>query len=297
MPRWLTLVMMLAAFQAGLPAHATHLSLRGTWSGEWARDGDALSVSMHFDRNDDRWEGSFDSDRLRVAGVPLRDVGVTFPRVTWQIAGDATTMTFTGELNGERLAGTFEENGARGTFDLKRVKQEPAQVRERELAFENGDVGLAGTLLLPPGTKRKFPAVVFLHGSGPEGRWASRYLATRFARAGIAGLIFDKRGVGESTGDWRTATHDDLAGDAAAAVAALIKDDAIDPARVGIHGHSQGGTLAPLVAAKAPVAFVIASAAGGLPVDEIEIYSLENLVKVDALPAEDAALARRYIAT
>jgi dipeptidyl aminopeptidase/acylaminoacyl peptidase len=119
----------------------------------------------------------------------------------------------------------------------------------------------------------------------------------RFARAGIAALIFDKRGVGQSGGDWRTATYDDLAGDAAAAVEALRKNSSIDPTRIGLHGHSQGGTLAPLVAAKLRnVAFVIASAAAGLPVDQVEVYSLENSVNIGALSAEDAALARRYIA-
>jgi len=69
--------------------------------------------------------------------------------------------------------------------------------------------------------------VVFLHGSGSEGRWASRYLGTQLATHGIAALIFDKRGVGGSTGDWRRATLDDLAGDGVAAVARLLQEPRI----------------------------------------------------------------------
>jgi alpha-beta hydrolase superfamily lysophospholipase len=297
MSRWLTLLVVLASLQPVFPTYAADDALSGSWTGTWARDGDVLTVSMHFVRQNSGWVASFDSERLRVIGIPLRDISVAFPRVTWKIVGDATTMNFAGELSEETLAGEFEEKGARGTFQLKRVRGEAPQIEERAFAFKNGDVALAGTLLLPPQATRKVPAVVFLHGSGAEGRWASRYLATRFTRGGMAALIFDKRGVGESRGDWRTATYDDLAGDAAAAVDALRKDAAIDPDNVGIHGHSQGGTLAPLVAAKAHAAFVIASAAAGLPPDQVEIYSLENSVRIASLSAEDAELARRYITT
>jgi dipeptidyl aminopeptidase/acylaminoacyl peptidase len=137
--------------------------------------------------------------------------------------------------------------------------------------------------------------VVFLHGSGAEGRWASRHLATQVAARGFAALIFDKRGVGSSTGDWRVATPDVLTGDAVAAVARLVEEPRIDPARVGIHGHSQGGTLAPMVAVRSPrVAFVVASAASGLPADSVEVFSILNSVLPRATTAEDSANATRY---
>lgn len=277
-------------------AQGVDAGVAGVWRGTWSRDGDTLQVSVEFRRQGDGWAGSFDSDRLRVVGIPFRDVSVVPPKVTWKLVGDATTMSFAGELKGDTLSGEFTEGAARGTFHLQRASNDTQPVRERPLLFHNGDVALAGTLLLPPTSAKKVPAVVFAHGSGGEGRWASKYLATRFANGGIAALIFDKRGVGESRGDWRMATVEELAGDAAAAVSALQKDPEIDPALVGIHGHSQGGTLAPLIATKARVAFVIASAAAGLPLDEVEIYSLESSVNVAELPAEDAALARRYIA-
>jgi dipeptidyl aminopeptidase/acylaminoacyl peptidase len=137
--------------------------------------------------------------------------------------------------------------------------------------------------------------VVFVHGSGAEGRWASRFLATKFAERGVAALIFDKRGVGKSSGDWRTATLDDLASDVLAAVAYLRQNQRIDPRRIGVHGHSQGGTLAPMIAARSPdVAFVIASAAAGVPTDSTEIFSVLNSVYPNASTATDSADARAY---
>ena len=90
-------------------------------------------------------------------------------------------------------------------------------------------------MVLPSGTG-PFPAVVFLHGSGAEGRWASRFLARRLAEEGFAALIWDKRGVGGSGGSWEESGFEDLAGDAAAAVAFLRSRPEIDPERVGLHG-------------------------------------------------------------
>ena len=76
---------------------------------------------------------------------------------------------------------------------------------------------LAGTLVLPA-TPGKHPAIACLHGSGPEARWANHYLAQKFAEHGIVALIYDKRGVGESSGDWQKATFAELADDAAAGI-------------------------------------------------------------------------------
>ncbi|HET9251327.1 MAG TPA: alpha/beta fold hydrolase, partial [Candidatus Eisenbacteria bacterium] len=113
---------------------------------------------------------------------------------------------------------------------------------------------------------------------------------------GVAALIFDKRGVGKSTGDWRQATLEDLASDGAAAVARLQSEPRIDKRRIGIHGHSQGGTLAPLIVARSnQVAFVIGSAAAGVPPDSGEIFSVLNSVYPKAKTAADSANARAYV--
>jgi dienelactone hydrolase len=270
--------------------------LEGYWSGVWIRDGSELAVSLRFERVESGWEGSFDSNQLRVIGIPLRDISTTFPTLTWKVVGDRTTMIFRGRIQGDILKGEFEENGARGTFRLERFVPKTRPPAEREITFSNGKATLSGTLLLPPGVSGPVPAVVFLHGSGAEGRWASKYLAVQFAEAGIAALIYDKRGVGKSTGDWKLVGFEELADDAVAAILALKREAAVDSSRIGIHGHSQGGTLAPLVARKAPgLAFVIASAAAGLSMESVEIYSLENSVNIGSLSSEEARMAREFI--
>jgi alpha-beta hydrolase superfamily lysophospholipase len=214
------------------------------------------------------------------------------------LRGDRTTAYFSGRLSGDSLTGDLLEEGSRGVFAFFRAAAGAPSIEEREITFTNGDVTLAGSLLLPAagGTRGPVAAIVFLHGSGAEGGWASRFLATQAATQGMAALVFDKRGVGRSTGDWRGAAPDDLVGDGVAAVAWLRRQPGIAPGHVGIHGHSQGGTLAPLVAARSgSVAFVVASAAAGVPLDSVELFSVLNAVLPRARTAADSAGARAYV--
>lgn len=277
---------------AGICFTQTHLE--GSWSGFWVREGDSLQVQFEFTESSKGYSGSFGSDELRAAGIPMSSIRTSFPKVHFEIAGDATTTLFDGEIRADSLLGEFREGKAKGTFFFLRHPKSAPGLHEEEVTFANGTVTLSGTLTLP-GTAGPYPAIVFVHGSGAEGRWASRFLAIHFARNGIASLIFDKRGVGKSTGDWRTSGFEDLAGDVCAGVAFLRTHPNIDARWIGIHGHSQGGTIAPLIATLCTVAFVVASAAPGLPMDEVEIYSLENSIDIASLASADSSKAAAYV--
>jgi dipeptidyl aminopeptidase/acylaminoacyl peptidase len=271
--------------------------LSGSWQGYWTRAGDTMPVSMRIehDSSTGHYAATFAADRLRVSGIPFNEVRLEgCCEVRLLLRGDRTTIEFTGRLHGDSFSGVLTDSDGDGRFAYARVPAVTPLFDERDITFSSGAVTLSGTLLLPF-TGDSLPAVVFLHGSGAEGRWASRFLAAKLASRGIATLIFDKRGVGGSTGDWRHATPDDLAADGAAAVARLRQEPRIDPRRIGIHGHSQGGTLAPLVVARATrVAFVIGSAASGLPTDSTERYSILNFVYPAATSAADSASASAY---
>jgi uncharacterized protein len=129
---------------------------------------------------------------------------------------------------------------------------------EHEVTFANGAVRLAGSVFVPatPGRHR---AAVLVHDAGPTGRRAMLALADALARHGIEAVVFDKRGVGASGGDWRTATPLDLAGDARAAVRLLAARPEVDRAAVGVYGHSQGGEIAPEVARDPRVRWIVAA--------------------------------------
>ena len=280
------------------PCASAQEQVAGTWTGHWIRAGDSLPVTLTIRRDSVRggYAATFSSERLRVTGIPFDSVSVSgCCEVRMVLRGDRTTATFGGKIVDDSLSGTLSETGSGpGRFAYARAAAEVPRFDEHEISFRSDTVTLAGSLLMPR-SRTAVSAVVFVHGSGAEGRWANRFLATQLAEHGIAALIFDKRGVGRSTGDWRTATPNDLAADDVAAVEWLRKQPGIAPGRVGLHGHSQGGTLTPLVAVSSrSVAFIVASAAAGMPLDSIEVYSVLNSVLPSAATAQDSANAVAY---
>jgi pimeloyl-ACP methyl ester carboxylesterase len=168
---------------------------------------------------------------------------------------------------------------------------------EEEIKFNNRKVTLAGTLVVPLG-KGPHPAVVFTHGSGAQIRQRG-VLEQLFVRAGVAVLTYDKRGVGESTGDWNTASFEDLADDAVAGAEFLRSRSDIDPKRIGFWGLSQGGWIAPLAADRfGKPAFVMGASGGGLSPDRQELLNTEsslsdaNFSNVEIAQAMDFQMAK-----
>lgn len=167
--------------------------------------------------------------------------------------------------------------------------QKVASVSEEEVAFNSGTVPLAGSLVLPQGQgKGPYPAVVFVHGSGPVTRDFMGPLAYVFANHGIAVLSYDKRGNGKSGGDWLEAGFEDLAADALAGIAYLKSRKEIAPARIGLLGISQGGWIVPLAASKSTdVAFaVLISAPAVSPAAQDEARNREEM-KIAGSSQED----------
>lgn len=198
---------------------------------------------------------------------------------------------YSGKRNGDgEIEGEFEQNGQKFSLVLKRVGKLPKLNRpqlpskpypypSRDVAFKNekAQITLSGTLTLPEGDG-PFPAVVLVSGSGPQDRDETIFghkpflvIADHLARKGIACLRYDDRGTGKSTGKHSLATTEDFAGDAHAALSFLRAQERVDPARVGICGHSEGGIIGPLVAEKSPgeVAFLILLAGPGISGEKV----------------------------
>jgi len=155
------------------------------------------------------------------------------------------------------------------------------RVRETEVSFSSGAITLAGTLLLPvdPGPH---PGVVLVHGSADGPREPLRRFAERFAAHGLVSLVYDKRGSGRSQGSWVRASLDDLASDALAGVRLLRSRPDVDPRRVGVWAISQGGWVAPRIAALEPdaLAFVVVVTGGAIRPRDLERF--DAAAKLDA---------------
>jgi dienelactone hydrolase len=166
--------------------------------------------------------------------------------------------------------------------------------------FSNGPVQLSGTLLKPRGAG-PHPAVIVLHGSGPQNRSGylsyMLFMADAYARAGIAALIYDKRGVGASTGDWRSASFDDLANDANAAAHWLMHQSGIDRSRIGASGVSQAGWIMALLSQKFPqLKFVVMQSAGGsgLTAEQQEMLRIRLQMHADGFSENDIKDAQAF---
>jgi pimeloyl-ACP methyl ester carboxylesterase len=262
----------LVAALAGMPP-----SLAGHWVGTMQRGAASLPVSYDFP-SDAGNKAFFSAPDLNAVDVPLSNVRLG-AAAHWELTGDAYTTTFDGAVSGDTMTGTFKEPPGDGTFSLHRVSSSTAKPYTQEpVTFANGSVRLAGTVFAPRSAGRH-PAMIFLHGSGPEGRWGSAYLADYVARHGIVALIYDKRGVGASTGDWRTSTMKDLVADARAGVELLAQRADVDAGNLGVYGHSQGGELAPAVAEQNNrVAWIVAADSFIGPQYTQDLYRVDTML-------------------
>jgi dienelactone hydrolase len=151
--------------------------------------------------------------------------------------------------------------------------------RAEDVSFEVPGATLSGTVYVPT-SKGPHPALVFVHGSGPQVRLDNWPMADRFARAGIACLSFDKRGTGNSTGDWQLSGFDLLADDVIAAVDSLRRRSDIRPDQIGLWGVSQAGWVIPIAANKSDhVAFVIPVSGGAVSPVEQELWRRTQYVR------------------
>jgi uncharacterized protein len=155
-----------------------------------------------------------------------------------------------------------------------------ANFSEEEVQFQNGDVTLNGTVLVPEGSDRH-AAIVLIHGAGPRTRHTELYrgMGEIFVNAGLVTLIYDKRtegysasGVGKDSRSYSL-----LADDALAAVEVLRARDDVDPTKIGLWGLSEGGWVAPLTAFRSSdVAFVIVLGANGIPPIQQTSWAMEG---------------------
>ena len=177
----------------------------------------------------------------------------------------------------------------------------PFPYRSRDVTVASvAGVTLAATVVIPDGAG-PFPAVVFVTGSGPQdrdetllGHHPFLVIADYLARHGIASLRYDDRGVAHSTGSFANSTSADFADDAEAAVRFLRGVPGIARDRVGIIGHSEGGLIGPLVAARSPdVAFVVMMAGPGIPGDSISLLQQRLIALAGGAPVArvDASVA------
>lgn len=269
-------------------------SVTGTWLGTLTVPGGKLRIVFHIsEAAGGKLTATLDSPDQGATGIPAS--AVSFREDTLHIEVEAVHGAYEGRVapDAGHISGAWVQGGARLPLDLARTEagaealappprpqepKPPLPYRSEDVSFENtaDNVRLAGTLTLPQGSG-PFPAVALISGSGPQDRNETLFghkpfliLADYLTRHGIAVLRYDDRGVGESTGDFSTATSQDFARDAEAAVQYLLQRSDIQSGHIGLIGHSEGAMIAPMVANRTDaVSFLVLLAPPAVPGDEL----------------------------
>lgn len=256
-------------------------NIGGSWQGTLELPGARISLVFNLDGE----KPTMDSPDQGAYGIPMTIEEVTASGV--RLSVPAINARYEGELKDGKLVGKLTQHGmpmqltlSPGKKAAPRRPQTPTDksgYTEREVTFTNGDARLSGTLTLPRGYSRKTPVVVMVTGSGLQNRDEEIFqhkpfavIADRLAKAGIGSLRYDDRGFGKSTGDVINCTTDDLKKDALAGVELLRRD--FD--RVGVVGHSEGGTIAIMMAGEKKVDFIVSLA--GMIVSGKELLLKQN---------------------
>ena len=266
MKRFLILLAMLLSAAGVSPAQT------GTWSGKIDVQGAKLTIVFHLDED----KPTMDVPEQAAQGIPVQVERTAFGKLTIQVP--MIGASYDGMWLGKQIVGTFRQSGlelaltlAPEALNRPQTPRGPFPYATEEVTFSNGEATLAGTLVLPEGCSRTTPVLVLVTGSGQEDRDETLFehkpfavIADALGRAGIATLRYDDRGVGGSTGEVARATTMDFKEDALAGIRLLR--ERFD--RVGVIGHSEGGTIALLLAAEGQADWVVSLA--GVAVSGLE---------------------------
>ncbi|WP_226668557.1 alpha/beta hydrolase family protein [Microbulbifer aggregans] len=286
--------------QLALTGNAAELG--GDWSGTLkVSSAIQLPLVIHLQHSADKWQGTLDSPAQGAFAIPMSSVEVDGNRLEFEIA--SLQASYRGMLDSQHgiIRGTFSQ-GQPIELELSRhtpsagqagelvrpqtpVAPFPYEVEEVQVLNKAADITLAGTLTRPEGEIKA--SAILITGSGPQDRDESivghkpfAVIADHLTRKGFAVLRLDDRGVGQSSGNFATATSADFAGDISAAVDYLQGREDIPSQSIGLIGHSEGGMIAPMVASQRDdLAFVIMMAAPGVEIIDLYIEQRMNIFR------------------
>ena len=287
------------ALAVSMPAFAEDAT--GGWTG--LIDG-KLRINVHVSKSaDGQWEGVLHSPDQGNASFKVDKIAATPTKLNFSLEKFNANYVAEWDETKKAWVGSWTQN-SKTTLNLTRLDANAlaAQAKKRpqeeaiaknvapysssEINFNStkAQIQFAGTMTIPQG-KGPFPAVVLVHGSGRNTRDEELFghkvflvLADHLSKQGIAVLRYDKRGVAASKGDYKAATSFDFADDAQAAVDYLRTRSDVDQKKIGMIGHSEGGIIAPIVAARDPkLGFIVLMAGPGIRGDAL-LMEQEKLI-------------------
>jgi uncharacterized protein len=282
---------------------AQEKNVYGNWSGKITIPTGEVEMIFKITQTDGKYEAKLDVPKQGATDLPVGDVA--FHDDSLKIEVPAILGSYAGQMvSPDSITGKWKQSGMSFDVNLRRISKVSKPKRPQqpippfpylveEVKYTNPKSGfkLAGTLTLPK-EKTACPAVVMITGSGAEDRDETVFghkpfavIADYLTRNGIAVLRVDDRGVGGSEGDVNSSTTEDFAGDVIAGVEFLKQRKEIDPKKIGLIGHSEGGLIAPIAAVESSdVAFIVMMAGPGVTGEQIILEQAALISKANGLP-------------
>ncbi|MCU0339192.1 MAG: alpha/beta fold hydrolase [Spirosomaceae bacterium] len=295
-------------FFASLSISAQEIT--GQWTGTLKVPGGQLRLVFNIAKTDNEYKTTMDSPDQGAKGIPVTTTIFENPKLT--LAIPAGQIEYTGQWQENTITGTFKQRGMSFPLDLTRSTttsvqanirpqepQKPYPYLSEDVTFVNpqANITLAGTLTLPH-KDGVFPAVILISGSGAQNRDEELLghkpflvISDYFTRRGIAVLRYDDRGTAQSKGNFKTATSHDFATDVESAISYLKTRKEIG--KIGLVGHSEGGMIAPMVAARDKrVAFIVLMAGTGIRGDQLLLLQQELIARANGVSEKDIQISK-----
>lgn len=253
-------------------SHSNPIS--GYWTGSMEMNGKTVDISIAFNSEN----SSFSSHDLMLLGEPVSNLKVNNGNINFSIIIDAE-MLFKGTIENDQISGTVSiqdgpPNMKIGFSLAKKLDTLPTKLYSTEKLNIKNKAGALSAEIYKPNSKELHPAIVLLHGSTTNLKNQYTFYADFFANLGFEVLIFDKRGNGESTGNYATSCYNDLEDDAIACLETMKNRESVDKNKIGLWGFSQGASLLPLIASKTDIiTFLIAKSPEIISVAEAGAFS------------------------
>lgn len=279
-------------FSLGLHAQ----SFQGDWNGKLAVGLQKLTLVFHISDQ----TCTLDSPDQGAKGIPATLESVTSDSISIKIS--ALRASYQGKKTATGIEGVFTQGGMKFPLNLKagdgaknrpQTPKAPFDYTTKEVSFTNASDGavLSGTLVLPKDYHSKTPVILMVSGSGLQNRDEEimehkpfLVIADYLAKLGIASLRYDDRSFGKSTGSVVQATTETFKQDAEAGLNYLRQNEHFG--KIGILGHSEGGTIAYLLAAAGKADFVVSLAGPTVSGKEILLEQNSLLLKAEGLPEQ-----------
>lgn len=282
-------------------------SIEGRWEGVLTLGANSLRIVFHFESAGEGYTGTMDSPDQGQNGIPCQNVVLEGDSLSLNVMNvidyhgkqtDSTHITGNFAQNGMELLLNLEKKDASDTTAVKRNQSQtpkpPFSYLTKDVIYQSPDKKLQyGATITMPDSTGNFPAILLITGSGPQnrneetaGHQPFAVLADYLTKAGYLVMRVDDRGVGKSTGVISESTTLDFADDVNRSIDYLKQLPQVNKKEIGLLGHSEGGLIAEIVAAKRKdIDFIILMAAPGIPI--VKLMELQRMAVANKNMSKD----------